>query len=154
MYRGYGRSGCSPSPMIFLLLKILSCRKIGPNSVQSPNPNPLNNYFILQLNPYLWLRHGPLHLLALRFGTNSFLRGFDTIHFINWSAKCLFSFSQDCSLLSGSLAVEALLIGVHCKKRYINVQVQYTTIQYNYTMTKLLLNMAKCGLLLKQLHSP
>ena len=31
------------------------------------------------------------------------------------------SFSQDCSLLSGSLALEALLIGVHCKKRDINV---------------------------------
>ena len=31
------------------------------------------------------------------------------------------SFSQDCSLLSGSLALEVLLIGVHCKKRYINV---------------------------------
>jgi len=35
--------------------------------------------------------------------------------------KCLFSFSQDCPLLPGSLALEALLIGVHCKKRYINV---------------------------------
>ena len=34
-------------------------------------------------------------------------------------------FSQDCSLLSGSLALEALLIGVHCKKRYINVYIQY-----------------------------
>ena len=32
-----------------------------------------------------------------------------------------------CSLLSGSLALEALLIGVHCKKRYINVQIQYST---------------------------
>jgi len=34
------------------------------------------------------------------------------------------SFSQDCSLLYGSLALElleALLIGVHCKKRYLNV---------------------------------
>jgi len=37
---------------------------------------------------------------------------------INWWAKCLYSFPQDCSLLSGSLALEALLIGVHCKKRY------------------------------------
>ena len=46
---------------------------------------------------------------------------FYTIHFINWWTKCLFSFSQDCSILSGSLALEALLIGVHCKKRYINV---------------------------------
>ena len=36
--------------------------------------------------------------------------------------KCLFSFSQVyCSLLSGSLALEALLIGVHFKKRHINV---------------------------------
>jgi len=26
-----------------------------------------------------------------------------------------------CSLLSESLALEALLIGVHCKKRYVNV---------------------------------
>jgi len=32
----------------------------------------------------------------------------------------LFSISQDCSLLSGSLTLEALLIGVHCKKCYIN----------------------------------
>ena len=39
----------------------------------------------------------------------------------NWWAKCLFLFSQDCSLPSGSLALEALLIGVHCKKRHINV---------------------------------
>ena len=46
---------------------------------------------------------------------------FYSIHFINWWAKCLFSFSQDCSLLSGSLGLEALLIGVHCKKCYINV---------------------------------
>jgi len=46
---------------------------------------------------------------------------FDAIHFINWWAKCLFSFAQDCSLLSGSLALEALLIGVHCKKCYLNV---------------------------------
>src|SRR6218665_3084651 len=52
-------------------------------------------------------------------------------HFINWCAKCVFSFSQDCFLLSGSLALEAILIGVHCKKRYINVQIQYSTIQYN-----------------------
>ena len=51
--------------------------------------------------------------------TPSFL--FYSILFTNWWAKCLFSFSQDCSLLSGSLALEALLIGVHCKKRYINV---------------------------------
>src|SRR6218665_2217346 len=34
----------------------------------------------------------------------------------------------NCSLLSGSLALEAHLIGVHCKKRYINVQIQYDTI--------------------------
>src|SRR6218665_2655891 len=36
------------------------------------------------------------------------------------------------SLLSGSLALEALLIGVHCKKRYINVYIQYNTIQLYY----------------------
>jgi len=35
----------------------------------------------------------------------------------------LFSFSQNCSLLSGSLALEALLIGVHCKKCYIGLNV-------------------------------
>src|SRR6218665_4028618 len=46
---------------------------------------------------------------------------FYSIHFINWCAKCVFSFSQDCFLLSGSLALEALLIGVHFKKRYINI---------------------------------
>jgi len=56
---------------------------------------------------------------------------FYAIHFINWWAKCLFSFSQDCSLVFGSFALEALLIGVHCKKRYIIVQIQYNTIQYN-----------------------
>src|SRR6218665_241379 len=50
------------------------------------------------------------------------------IHCINWLAKRLFSFSQACSLLSGSLALEALLIGVHYKKRYINVLIQYNTI--------------------------
>jgi len=42
-----------------------------------------------------------------------------------WWAKCLFSYSDVCSLLSGSLALEAFLIGVHCKKRYINVWIQY-----------------------------
>ena len=47
------------------------------------------------------------------------------IYLINWLAKCLVSFSHDCCLLSGSLALEALLIGVHCKKRYINVYIQY-----------------------------
>jgi len=47
------------------------------------------------------------------------------IHFINWWANCLFPISQDCSLLSVSLALEALLIGVPCKKRYINVQIQH-----------------------------
>jgi len=47
---------------------------------------------------------------------------FDPITFINRSAKCLFSFSQNGSVLfAGSLALEALLIGVHRKKRYINV---------------------------------
>ena len=44
---------------------------------------------------------------------------FDIVHFINWSAKCLFSFSQNCSLLSGSLALERF--GVHYKRPYINV---------------------------------
>jgi len=43
---------------------------------------------------------GTIHL-AHHLGTNS---PFDAIHFINWWAKCLFSFSQDCCLLSGSLA--------------------------------------------------
>ena len=52
---------------------------------------------------------------------------FDMTHLINWWAKCLFSFSQDCSLLSGSLTLEALLIGVHWEMRYINVQIQYNT---------------------------
>src|SRR6218665_2522310 len=35
------------------------------------------------------------------------------------------------ALLSGSLALEALLIGVHCKRRYINVKILSNTIQYN-----------------------
>jgi len=34
------------------------------------------------------------------------------------------SFSQDCSLLSESLTLEVLLIGVHCKNRYINAKIQ------------------------------
>jgi len=46
--------------------------------------------------------------------------------FNRWS-KCLFFFSQDFSLLSGSFTLEALLIGMHCKKRHINVW--YNTIQ-------------------------
>ena len=46
---------------------------------------------------------------------------FYAIHSISWWAKCLFSFSQDCSLLSESIALEALQIGVHCKKRYIGL---------------------------------
>src|SRR6218665_1435066 len=35
--------------------------------------------------------------------------------------------SNHSSLLSGSLALEALLIGVHCNKRYIDVYIQYNT---------------------------
>src|SRR6218665_1672862 len=35
------------------------------------------------------------------------------------------------SLLTGSLALEALLIGVRFRKRYINVKIQYNTIQYH-----------------------
>jgi len=45
---------------------------------------------------------------------------------VDWWAKCLLSFSQDCSLLSGSLTLEELLIGVHCEKRYKCID----TIQY------------------------
>ena len=40
----------------------------------------------------------------------------------------LFVLSILFSILSGSLAKEALLIGVHCKKHYINVWIQYNTI--------------------------
>ena len=47
--------------------------------------------------------------------------GVEALNKPSMSAKCLCLFSQDCSLLSGSLALEALLIGVHCKKRYVNV---------------------------------
>ena len=50
------------------------------------------------------------------------IRGFQLLlDFNSCSTICLFSFSQVCSLLSWSLALEALLIGVRCKKRYINV---------------------------------
>src|SRR6218665_4158918 len=42
---------------------------------------------------------------------------------VHWPVTCN-------HLLSGSLALEALLAGVHCKKRYINVWIQYNTIQY------------------------
>src|SRR5688572_13837455 len=34
--------------------------------------------------------------------------------------KCLFSLSQDLFLFSGSLALGAPLIGVHCERRYKN----------------------------------
>src|SRR6218665_302837 len=49
---------------------------------------------------------------------------FDMIHLINWCVKCLFSFSKDCPLLYGSLALEALLIGMHFNKRYKNAKIQ------------------------------
>jgi len=35
--------------------------------------------------------------------------------------SCMYILQGMYSLLSGSLALEALLIGVHCKKRYITV---------------------------------
>jgi len=41
------------------------------------------------------------------------------------TASILTKLANTHSLLSGSLALEALLIGVHCKKRYINVEIQY-----------------------------
>src|SRR6218665_3485163 len=63
---------------------------------------------------------------------------FYSIHFINWCAKCVFSFSQDCFLLSGSLSLEALLIGVHCKKRYVNLYIQYNTIGVNYNVIRII----------------
>src|SRR6218665_3772807 len=73
--------------------------------------------------------------------TNSFLLreptpSFYAIHFTNWCAKCLFYFYQDCSLLSGSFALEALLIAVHYKKRYINIHVQYNTIAIECALHK------------------
>src|SRR6218665_588647 len=46
--------------------------------------------------------------------------------------KRLFSFPQDCSLLSGSLALEALLIGVHQEALYKCIDtIQYSTLQYH-----------------------
>src|SRR6218665_1685312 len=39
--------------------------------------------------------------------------------------------SRKTALFSLVLVLEARLIGVHCKKRYINVWIQYNTIQYN-----------------------
>ena len=50
---------------------------------------------------------------------------FYAIHFINWWAKCLFSFSQDCSL-----ALEALLIGLQEVLYKCIDTTQYNTIQY------------------------
>ena len=42
------------------------------------------------------------------------------------------SLKKQCSLLSGSLALEALLIGLNCKKHYISIDtIQYNTTQYN-----------------------
>src|SRR6218665_2950329 len=46
----------------------------------------------------LWLRHEPLQSLAFALEPTP---SFYSIHFINWCAKCVFSFSQDCFLLSG-----------------------------------------------------
>jgi len=74
--------------------------------------------FLSRERGLLWLSCDPLQSLAHRFGK---IPSFYAIYFINWRAKCLFSFSEDCSFLSGSFALEALLIGVHCKKRYMNV---------------------------------
>ena len=47
------------------------------------------------------------------------------IHSTYCSLECIDSIY--CSLLSKSFALEALLIGVHFKKRYINVYIQYNT---------------------------
>ena len=58
--------------------------------------------------------------IVLRFNLEP-TPSFYVIHFINWLAKCLFSYSKYCSHLSGSLALEALLIGVHCEQLYISV---------------------------------
>src|SRR6218665_495185 len=71
----------------------------------------------------LWLRHESLQSCLCNHWPYALepTPSFDTIHFINWSAKCLFSFAPDCSLLSGSLTLEALLIGVLFKKCYVNV---------------------------------
>jgi len=53
---------------------------------------------------------------------------FDMLLLIYCWAKYLFSFSQDCSLPSGSLAMEALLIGGHWEK-CIHILMQYNTIE-------------------------
>ena len=83
-------------------------------------------YFMPRERGLLWLRHVPLQSLALRFGTNSFLlRNLRDPLYYKVVSQLPFLFSQDCSLLPGSLALEALLIGVHFKKRYINAQIQY-----------------------------
>src|SRR6218665_1616138 len=68
----------------------------------------------------LWLRYEPLQSVALRLGINSFLLCEPLYYLVS---QVSLSFSQDCSLLSGSLALEALLIGVPFKKRYINVYI-------------------------------
>ena len=91
--------------ILLLISKILSSEPLCyPKPILSSSNNDLVHYRTVLLLP-----------------TPSFY----AIHFINVWAKCLLSFSQDCSLLYGSLAMEALLIGVHCKKRYINVDIQY-----------------------------
>ena len=58
----------------------------------------------------LWLKHDAFQSWALHFEPTPF---FGPLLHINWWVKCLFSFSQDCSLHPGSLALEALLIGVN-----------------------------------------
>jgi len=50
------------------------------------------------------------------------------------------------SLLSGSLALEALPIGVHCKKRYIIDTIRYRTKCKNYSlMSSTGLNVGEAG---------
>lgn len=57
------------------------------------------------IGPVLWNQLTPL--------THSFL--------LTGESDVSFAFCQDCSLLSGSLALEAFLIGAGCEGRYLNV---------------------------------
>jgi len=92
-----------------LLTQIYVLVEIGTLAVQHAN------HFI-STQPLIWPKHEPLQSLAPALWNQ--LPPFHTLLII-WQAKCLFSFAQYRSLLSGSLALEALLIGVHCKKCYI-----------------------------------
>ena len=102
-----------PSFLIFLLLIMLSSYRYTP--AVSLTYLPLNNY-LMEGNAY-WMYYDTYSKergMGIQKGGPGFWEYF--------TKRRLLSIS----FLSGSLALEAILIGVHCKKRrYINVYIQY-----------------------------